>query len=64
MKHDEGCTNKGHGQFEPGAKPQHRKLDMSLQLFIGVAAASIISTASAETWRGFTVAPEHRRSPY
>ena len=31
---------------------------------VTVVAFAIAGTASAETWRGLTVAPEHRCSPY
>ena len=43
---------------------QHRRFAIALRFLIGVAAVSSIATASAETLRGLTVAPEHRCTPY
>ena len=34
------------------------------RLLVAIMAIAIVGTASAETWRGLTVAPEHRCSPY
>ena len=35
-----------------------------VSLLVAIAVSTILGTASAETWRGLTVAPEHRCSPY
>ena len=33
-------------------------------VLVGLVALTLVGTAAAETWRGLTVAPEHRCSPY
>ena len=48
------------------ARLRHRRGQSTLGLgcLIGICALVLVGPASAETWRGLTVAPEHRCSPY
>ena len=41
-----------------------RQRTLGLCLLAAVSAGALVGTASAESWRGLTVAPEHRCSPY
>ena len=43
---------------------RYRSSSPRLRAIVAVVAFAFAGTASAETWRGLTVAPEHRRSPY
>ena len=38
--------------------------DVGLRILGGVALVAVASSAWSETWRGLTIAPEHRGSPY
>ena len=41
-----------------------RRLPLALACLVGHLAFGLVDIASAETWRGLTVAPEHRCAPY
>ena len=43
---------------------RYRSSSWRLRAVVAVVAFALAGTASAETWRGLTVAPEHRCSPY
>ena len=44
--------------------PRQRQLPLVLACFVGLFALGFIHDASSETWRGLTIAPEHRCAPY
>ena len=41
-----------------------RRAPLALACLLGLLSLGLLDTASAETWRGLTVAPEHRCAPY
>ena len=46
------------------ARPRRRQSPLALACFAGLLSLGLIPGVSAETWRGLTVAPEHRCAPY
>ena len=46
------------------ARPRGSGSSLVLSCLVAVLALALVDTASAETWRGLTVAPEHRCSAY
>ena len=46
------------------AHPRRRQSPLALACLAGLLALGLIHGVSAETWRGLTVAPEHRCAPY
>ena len=49
-----------------GAGHRHplRRIFVGLWFLVGIGTLAVVDTAAGETWRGLTVAPEHRCSPY
>ena len=48
-----------------GRRPaRERRHSLALACLLGLLAFGLVDTVSAETWRGLTVAPEHRCAPY
>ena len=50
--------------YEPVRRPVHRPRALKLGWLPLLAAVAVSAEAGGETWRGLTVAPEHRCSPY
>lgn len=52
----------------PPAQPRRRasrhRPPLALACFAGLLALGLVDSASAETWRGLTIAPEHRCASY
>ena len=48
----------------PRARPRDRRSILALSCLAAVLALGLVAGAAAETWRGLTVAPEHRCSAY
>ena len=46
------------------ARPRGPGSSLALSCLVAVVALGLVADASAETWRGLTVAPEHRCAPY
>ena len=46
------------------ARPRGPGSSLALSCVAAVLALGLVASASAETWRGLTVAPEHRCAPY
>ena len=46
------------------ARPRGPGSSLAISCLVAVVALGLVSGASAETWRGLTVAPEHRCAPY
>ena len=62
---DRGYVDGGKNRMKPSHSRNQTNRRGTLGPFVAVVVALILSTAAyAETWRGLTVAPEHRCSPY
>ena len=48
----------------PRAQPRGSRSHLALSCLAAVVALGLVASASAETWRGLTVAPEYRCAPY
>ena len=48
----------------PRTRPRRARSALALGCLVGVFGLGVVDGVSAETWRGLTVAPEHRCAPY
>ena len=62
--HTRAVLNANPAPRRPRASPSWRQSRLTLVCLVGVLALGFVQSTVAETWRGLTVAPEHRCAPY